>query len=251
MSRMRPPLTTSMTGPRTTPSCSLMRSMSPQARSYCARFLERTSRPSLSSFWRTRASIWSPTVTISLGSTSLRMESSREGMTPSDLNPMSSRTSSLSTFTTVPWTMSPSSNSTMVPEMASSKDMPPRSSLVTWRGVYSPVASSKVPNAVLVSDIGEDSLSVAVVFRTGNGTSVRSDGHHEVLVRIDRRRGAAVLPRPHRPQMAQLEAGVVHHQPQLTGRETGGPEVELGILAVGVLHGGALVVDATLRVERA
>ena len=32
----------------------------PQARSYCARFLERMSRPSLSSFWRTSASISSP-----------------------------------------------------------------------------------------------------------------------------------------------------------------------------------------------
>ena len=47
MSRMRPPLTTSMTGPSTTPSCSLMFSMSPHARSYWARFLERTRRPFL------------------------------------------------------------------------------------------------------------------------------------------------------------------------------------------------------------
>ena len=50
MSRIRPPLTTSMTGPVTTPSSSLICSMSPQARSYWARFLDRTSRPSLSSF---------------------------------------------------------------------------------------------------------------------------------------------------------------------------------------------------------
>ncbi|MCH8629204.1 glycoside hydrolase family 13 protein [Arsenicicoccus piscis] len=51
MSRMRPPLTTSMTVPVTTPSSSLMRSTAPQARSYSARFLDRISRPSLSSFW--------------------------------------------------------------------------------------------------------------------------------------------------------------------------------------------------------
>src|ERR1700736_296846 len=42
--------------------------------------------------------------------------------------------------------MSPSSNSTMVPAMASSSDMPSRSSSTTWRGVYSP-ASSNVPIA--------------------------------------------------------------------------------------------------------
>ena len=60
MSRIRPPLTTSMTGPWTTPSSSLIFSMLPQARSYWARFLDRTRRPSLSSFWRTSASIFSP-----------------------------------------------------------------------------------------------------------------------------------------------------------------------------------------------
>ena len=57
---MRPPLTTSMTGPLTTPSLSLISSIVPQARSYWARFLDRTRRPSLSSFWRTSASISSP-----------------------------------------------------------------------------------------------------------------------------------------------------------------------------------------------
>jgi hypothetical protein len=65
---------------------------------------------------------------------SLRIDSSRAGMTPSDLYPMSSSTSSLSTFTTVPCTIWPSSTSTSVPAMASAKDMP-RSSAVTWRGV--------------------------------------------------------------------------------------------------------------------
>ena len=57
MSTMSPPLTTSMTGPVTTSSASLSFSMVPQARSYWARFFERIRRPSLSSFWRTRASI--------------------------------------------------------------------------------------------------------------------------------------------------------------------------------------------------
>ena len=56
MSRIRPPLTTSMTGPLTIPSFSLISSIVPHARSYCARFLERMRRPSLSSFWRTSAS---------------------------------------------------------------------------------------------------------------------------------------------------------------------------------------------------
>ena len=46
-------MTTSMTEPLTTPSASLICSIVPQARSYCARFLDRISRPSLSSFWRT------------------------------------------------------------------------------------------------------------------------------------------------------------------------------------------------------
>ena len=41
--------------------------MSPQARSYCARFFDRISRPSLSSFWRTRASRRSPSETTSCG----------------------------------------------------------------------------------------------------------------------------------------------------------------------------------------
>ena len=54
--------------------------------------------------------------------------------TPSLLYPMSSRTSSLSILTTVPLTIWPSSTSTIVPAMASSKDMP-RSSEMTSRGV--------------------------------------------------------------------------------------------------------------------
>jgi hypothetical protein len=82
---MSPPLTTSMTVPVTTPSSSLRFSIVPQARSYCARFFDRISRPSLSSFWRTRASTWSPTLTTSAGSTSCLIDSSRDGITPSVL----------------------------------------------------------------------------------------------------------------------------------------------------------------------
>ena len=120
-----------MTGPLTTPSFSLISSIVPQARSYCARFLDRMRRPSLSSFWRTSASSSSSSETISWGSTSLRIESSREGITPSDLKPMSSSTSSLSILTTRPVTMSPSSNSTIVASTASANDCPPRSSNTT------------------------------------------------------------------------------------------------------------------------
>src|SRR5271166_1756695 len=85
MSRIRPPLTTSMTVPLTASSLSLSSSIVPHARSYWARFLDRISRPSLSSLVRTRASTLSPTDTTSLGSTSCLMDSSREGMTPSVL----------------------------------------------------------------------------------------------------------------------------------------------------------------------
>jgi hypothetical protein len=56
-----------------------------QARSKRARFFERISRPSGSSLVRTRASTSSPSSTSSEGSTDFRMESSLEGMTPSDL----------------------------------------------------------------------------------------------------------------------------------------------------------------------
>ena len=60
-------------------------SIRPQARSYWARFLDRMRRPSLSSFCRTRASTFSPISTTCEGSTSWRIESSLDGMTPSDL----------------------------------------------------------------------------------------------------------------------------------------------------------------------
>ena len=69
---------------------------------------ERISRPSASSFVSTSASISSPKLTSSAGFTERRIESSATGITPSDLYPMSTSTSSLSTRTTVPWTTSPS-----------------------------------------------------------------------------------------------------------------------------------------------
>ena len=85
MSTIKPPLTTSITAPDTIPSPSLISSILPQARSYCALFLDRIRRPSLSSRWRTTASTFSPTATTSLGSTPLRIDNSRGGITPSDL----------------------------------------------------------------------------------------------------------------------------------------------------------------------
>ena len=85
MSRIRPPLTTSITGPRIVAPERMISSILVQARSYWARFFDRIRRPSLSSVWRIRASICSPTVTTSDGSTSWRIDSSFEGITPSDL----------------------------------------------------------------------------------------------------------------------------------------------------------------------
>ncbi len=54
-----------------------------------------------------------------VGSASLRMDSSRDGITPSLLNPISTRTSSRSILTTVPSTRSPSSKSVSVPSISS------------------------------------------------------------------------------------------------------------------------------------
>ena len=56
-----------------------------QAISKRARFFERISRPSVSSFVITSASISSPSCTSSAGLTERRIESSETGMTPSDL----------------------------------------------------------------------------------------------------------------------------------------------------------------------
>ena len=82
---MSPPFTTSMTWPSTGSPLSAAASIRFHAFSNRARFLERIRRPSASSFWRTRASISSPTVTSSSGFTDRRMLSSATGMTPSDL----------------------------------------------------------------------------------------------------------------------------------------------------------------------
>jgi len=118
MSMMSPPLTTSITRPVTVESLLKISSILPQARSYCARFLDRTSRPCWSSFCITRASTKSPTATASCGSTSCLIDSSLEGMTPSLLNPMSSSASSASTRTITPSTMSPSSKGLIVASRA-------------------------------------------------------------------------------------------------------------------------------------
>ena len=82
---MRPPLTTSITRPLTGSPLASAASIAFQASSNRARFLERMSRPSASSFVITSASISSPTETSSAGFTLRRMESSATGMTPSDL----------------------------------------------------------------------------------------------------------------------------------------------------------------------
>ena len=82
-SRIRPPLTTSMTVPSTCSPAAAAASMRFHAFSKRARFLERISRPSWSSFCMTRALTHSPRETSSSGLTLLRIDSSGSGMTPS------------------------------------------------------------------------------------------------------------------------------------------------------------------------
>src|SRR4029077_2208907 len=106
--RIRPPLATSITRPLTGSPDSAACSMFFQASSNHARFFERIRRPSASSFVSTSASISSPSETSSAGFTERRIDSSETGITPSDLYPMSTSTSSLSTRTTVPCTTCPS-----------------------------------------------------------------------------------------------------------------------------------------------
>ena len=74
-----------MTVPSTGSPLSAAPSMRFQAISKRARFFERMSRPSASSFVITSASISSPRFTSSAGFTERRIESSETGMTPSDL----------------------------------------------------------------------------------------------------------------------------------------------------------------------
>src|SRR3954468_24545868 len=181
---------------------------------------------------------------------SLRMESSRAGMTPSDLYPMSSRTSSLSTFTTVPCTIWPSSTSTRVPSIASANDMP-RSSAVTWRGVYVP-SSAKVPGeesaGVGESDNRRSAFTMERSVRstdapTGPPPAPRKGstelpilrsvrvvwllgGDHQVLRRVDRRRRRPIGARLHRPHGVEAQAGVGHQGAELGGREAVRPELD-------------------------
>src|ERR1700745_2129255 len=77
----------------------------------------------------------SPVLTTSCGSTSCLIDSSREGMTPSVLYPMSSKTSSLSTLTTVPSTMSPSLKYLMVSPIAARNASSDPMSLTATLGV--------------------------------------------------------------------------------------------------------------------
>jgi hypothetical protein len=77
-------LTTSITRPVTGSPDSAAFSIDFHASSKRARFFDRISRPSASSFVRTSASISSPRLTSSAGLTDRRIESSATGMTPSD-----------------------------------------------------------------------------------------------------------------------------------------------------------------------
>ena len=171
------------------------------------------------------------------------MDSSRAGMTPSDLNPMSRRTSSLSTLTTVPFTMSPSSNSTIVPAIASSNERPSRSSATTCLGVYSPGSSSAVSAAsspwvasvVACSSAWSDIRGVAffpdsprprlVCVRervtratrspTGDRTT-RPFRDEEVLGLFEVGRGGSICTRCHRPHVLDAQADRGGEQAQLT-----------------------------------
>src|SRR6201984_2238120 len=77
----------------------------------------------------------SPVLTTSCGSTSCLIDSSREGMTPSVLYPMSSKTSSRSTLTMVPSTMSPSLKYLMVSSIAARNASSDPMSLTATLGV--------------------------------------------------------------------------------------------------------------------
>ncbi len=78
-------MTTSITMPSTGSPDSAAASILRQAFSKRARFFDSSRRPSWSSLVSTRASTRSPSDTSSAGSTERRIESSVEGMTPSDL----------------------------------------------------------------------------------------------------------------------------------------------------------------------
>ena len=76
----------------------------------------------------------SPTLTMSFGSASCRIESSREGITPSVLYPISRSTYSRSTCTTVPSTKSPSLKFLIVPSIAARKSAADPMSLTATTG---------------------------------------------------------------------------------------------------------------------
>ena len=78
-SRIRPPLTTSITVPSTGSPDSAAASILRHAFSNRARFFDRIRRPSWSSLVSTRASTWSPSETSSAGSTERRIDSSVDG----------------------------------------------------------------------------------------------------------------------------------------------------------------------------
>jgi hypothetical protein len=104
MSRMSPPLTTSITVPSTTSSASFLASIVPPL---VLGVSHRISRPSSSLLLRPGPDLVADLDDIVRVDVVL-IDSSREGMTPSVLYPMSRRTSSRSTLTMVPSTMSPS-----------------------------------------------------------------------------------------------------------------------------------------------
>src|SRR5206468_2936619 len=115
------------------------------------------------------------------------------------------------TLTTVPVTMSPSSKLTMVPSMASSNDMPPRSSSTTLRKVYSP-ASLKVPGSqgsgagageVVWSDMGRSAFfpdgrsgSASVALSPGQGYQPPPATVPAAGLADPARQGAAEMPDP-------------------------------------------------------
>src|SRR3954466_7748034 len=147
---------------------------------------------------------------------------------------MSRRTSSLSTLTTVPLTMSPSSKLTIVPAMASSSERPSRSSATTCFGTYSPssgaVGASTADCGSACSDITRRLLS-GLLPRPHPEDSQRAStgytfGDHEQFRMIHVRRAPFVPPGRHRPQPDHLEGGFAGEQTQLPGRVAGRPEVE-------------------------
>ena len=266
---IRPPLTTSMTGPVTTPSSSFLRSMSPQARSYWARFLDRTRRPSLSSFWRTRASMSSPRRDdlgrvdvvadrqLAAGDHALGLVADVEqDLVLVDLDHLA-----LDDLAVLDADHACAS-------MASSK-LPSRSSAMIWRGTYSSAsdASERRVRVAVWSDKGNSSRDgwdrcrpravrahkavrgyQALPEPGLYGAGAPRDDHQQLRV-LEVRRSLGVPAGVDRPEVLDLEADRRDEQAELAGREAGRPEVGLRVGALLVLDGGALVGDAGLGVE--